>query len=83
MVTTTVSELHPADEPRVRLTREQLFERIMSLNPTATVGFLSEFDEEPLRNYLDHLLAAQEPRGRGARWSRPGDAPAIVGRVAV
>jgi hypothetical protein len=55
-------------------------ERIISINPTATVSFLSRFEERPLKRYLEHLTAAQEPRGRTAWWLRPGDSPAFVVR---
>ncbi len=60
------------------LSRSQLIERIITHNPTASVEFLEDFSESALRNYLDHLLSAQIPRGRLARWVRPGDTPGIV-----
>lgn len=60
------------------LTRGQVIERIMTLNPTAGVEFLGGFSERSLRSYLDHLASAQIPRGRMARWVRPGDTPGIV-----
>lgn len=60
------------------LTRGQVIERIMTLNPTAGVDFLADFSERSLRAYLDHLASAQIPRGRAARWVRPGDTPGIV-----
>lgn len=62
--------------------RAQLVELIVSLNPTATPAFLGQFEDGMLRGYLDHLTAVQEPRGRGARWLRPADSPAIVAREA-
>ncbi len=58
-------------------TRERLVERIREANPSATTGWLASFDEDALALYLDHLEAACEPRGRGARWVRPGDTRAI------
>lgn len=63
------------------LSRSQIMERIISINPTATVAFLSRFEERPLKRYLEHLTATQEPRGRSAWWLRPGDSPAIVVRA--
>jgi hypothetical protein len=60
------------------LTRGQVIERIMTMNPTAGVDFLADFSERSLRAYLDHLASAQIPRGRMARWVRPGDTPGIV-----
>lgn len=63
-----------------RLTREQVVDRIITINPTATTSFLSKFNEESLGRYLDHLLATSGPRGRFARWVRLGDSPAILAR---
>jgi hypothetical protein len=63
-----------------RLTRQQTVERILEINPTATSTFLERFDDRPLKQYLDHLVAASSPRGASARWVRPGDSPAIVTR---
>lgn len=60
------------------LTREQVVDRIMTINPTAAPDFLARFKSQPLRNYLDHLLSAQQPRGRHSGWLRPGDSPAIM-----
>lgn len=66
--------------PRSKLSREHLIDGIIAMNPTATVTFLSRFSDTDLRGYLDHLLSAQEPRGRSAAWVRPGDSPAILVR---
>src|SRR5262249_45150337 len=60
------------------LSRTQLIERIITHNPTASIQFLDGFTQAALRHYLDHLIAAQVPRGRFARWVRPGDPPGIV-----
>jgi hypothetical protein len=62
------------------LTRAQLVNRILELNPSASHSFLVEFTEEALLEYLDHLTIAHEPRGRG--WIRRGEMPAIVAREA-
>jgi hypothetical protein len=76
----------PASEPLEsssqpsRLTREQVVDRIIMINPTATAQFLDRFRDESLEKYLDHLVVASGPRGRNSRWLRPGDSPAIVGR---
>lgn len=64
-----------------RLTREQVVDRIITINPTATAEFLDHFSEVSLGKYLDHLIAASGPRGPQSRWDRPGDSPAIWGRV--
>jgi hypothetical protein len=65
-------------EPALR--REQLIERIMRLNMYASPDFLASFSEARLEEYLEHLTAAQEPRGSGRGWVRPATTPAIVWR---
>lgn len=80
---TTLGEIRVAptvNVPRSKLSREHLIDGIIAINPTATVAFLNRFPDAALRGYLDHLLSAQEPRGRSAAWVRPGDSPAIVVR---
>lgn len=64
------------------LSKMQITERIIAINPTATTDFLNAFGAKALKRYLEHLTAAQEPRGRRAWWLRPGDSPAIVSRAA-
>lgn len=64
------------------LSKNQLTERIIAINPSATTDFLNSFGEKALKRYLEHLTATQEPRGRTAWWLRPGDSPAIVARSA-
>jgi hypothetical protein len=59
------------------LTRAQLVDRIAAMNPSATPEFLARFGEQSLGNYLEHLVSAQEPRGRTARWVRRNETPAI------
>lgn len=71
----------PAARTQPDLTREQAIEQIRALNPSATVAFLNMFEAPALLTYLEHLLAAQEPRGRAARWERPGGSPAITAWV--
>lgn len=72
------TELSPA--PRLHLSREQVVDHILTINHSATAEYLAQFAERELNTYLDHLLNSQEPRGRFARWDRPGDAPAIMTR---
>lgn len=62
--------------------RERLIEQIVEINRTAVTEFLGQFDANALRSYLDHLEAAQRPRGRMARWVRTGSAPATECREA-
>ncbi|MDX2018325.1 MAG: hypothetical protein SFY95_11900 [Planctomycetota bacterium] len=73
-----------------------LIERIMELNPSASVHFLSRFNETSLREYLEHLLLQRElaPRTGEAtlptdpvvmvtrRWVRPSGRPGILSREA-
>lgn len=69
----------PAELPRTGgLTPQQVVGHIIELNPTASADFLAQFEPASLSLYLEHLLASQEPRGRGSSWRRPGDTPAIV-----
>jgi hypothetical protein len=62
--------------PRSGLTREQLLDRILTLNTTATTDFLVSFSTRELDMYHEHLQAASTPRGRNARWIRENTAPA-------
>jgi hypothetical protein len=73
-------ERRSTDSPR--LTREQVVDRILHLNPTASGDFLEEFDDEELGLYLSRLQVASEPRGRFARWERPTGRPGISMRQA-
>ncbi|MEX0876003.1 MAG: hypothetical protein WD114_00970 [Phycisphaerales bacterium] len=72
------ADLAPA--PRAPLSREQVVDQIISINRSATVEYLAQFEQKSLDTYLDHLLSSQQPRGGNARWDRPGDAPAIMSR---
>lgn len=60
-----------------RLSGEQVIDRILELNPTASPAFLVQFDAEALRAYLEHLLSARQPRGERSRWVRPAGSRAI------
>ncbi|MCA9281450.1 MAG: hypothetical protein H6812_08985 [Phycisphaeraceae bacterium] len=64
------------------LTQEDLVDRIRLYNPSATAQFLARFDRCELEMYLQHLIATSVPRGRGARWERPNETPAITFRIA-
>lgn len=55
-----------------------LIDEIRSHNPSAAQSFLATFTRRDLEVYLEHLGSAKEPRGRTARWLRPGDTPAMV-----
>lgn len=66
--------------PRVILSREQVVDQIISINHSATAEYLEQFEQTSLDTYLDHLLSSQQPRGKNARWDRPGDTPAMMSR---
>ena len=66
--------------PSPLITRAQLISQILELNPTATPGFLSHFDEDSLRDYAEHLAVAQRPREERGGWVRRTNVPAIVVR---
>lgn len=58
--------------------RSYLVQQILHVSPTAGVEFLARFDEESLREYLDHLSATAGQRGRQSRWIRPEGSSGIV-----
>lgn len=62
------------------LSKGQLIEQILLLNPGATLEFLADFSVSELSQYLNHLLWLQQPRSGQARWTRPGETPAVVAR---
>ena len=62
-----------------RLTREQVVDQILTINPSAGRGFLEQFGADGLGDYLERLINARSPRGRESRFVRRGDTPAIVG----
>ena len=57
-----------SEEHQSRLTREQVVERIMSMNVTATAEYLGRFGEDDLREYLRHLVSRSQ--GNMARAAR-------------
>ncbi len=65
------------------LVRPQVIERIIERNPTASEAFLEQFSDVQLRFYLDHLVATDVPRSAATPWTRPGDAPAVIGTKSV
>lgn len=66
--------------PKCDLSRSQVVDQILSINQSASVEYLAQFEQKSLDTYLEHLLSSQQPRGKHARWDRPGDAPAIMVR---
>lgn len=66
--------------PPAAMTREQVVDEIISVNPSATAEFLAQFDDGLLNKYLEHLHFTAQPRCGKTSWDRPGDAPAIMVR---
>ncbi len=62
------------------LSREQVVDRIITINHSATTDFLDRFSDPELKDYLDHLNDARKPRGRRAVRVRRTQTPAIVVR---
>jgi len=62
------------------MSRDQVLDEIISINPSATAEFLAQFADELLKKYLDHLLYTQAPRAGSGAWDRPDDSPAIMVR---
>lgn len=60
-----------------RLTREQVVDRIIQINPSAEAGFLERFPPPELKTYLSRLERTGEPRDRQSRWVRPSSATAV------
>jgi hypothetical protein len=52
------------------MNKRQLINDIREYNTTATVEFLSQFDESALKQYLEHLEGAKNRGSRIASWVR-------------
>jgi hypothetical protein len=52
------------------MSKRQLIDGIRELNPTAQATFLAQFDEQALKQYLEHLKAAQSKRVHINGWVR-------------
>lgn len=74
----TVNNRFESERAAESAERSRLMSRILELNPTASPDFLSRFPVNELGQYLQHLLVAQQPRGRMARWVRPDNVPGIA-----
>jgi hypothetical protein len=62
------------------LSKDQIIAGIQQINRSARRDWLIEFDHGALRQYLDHLQQAIEPRGGHSIWVRRNDSPAIISR---
>lgn len=74
-----LAEIH-SPVTSTRLTREQVVDRIITINRSASPAFLDRFAEPQLRHYLEHLTHTDERHE--VPWVRRGETPAIVGRSA-
>jgi hypothetical protein len=52
------------------MSKRQLIDEIRQINTTAQPQFLAQFDEQALKQYLDHLEAARQKRVRIGTWVR-------------
>jgi hypothetical protein len=50
------------------MNKRQLIEGIREINDTAQPEFLAQFDDEALRQYLEHLQQAKEKRVKVMGW---------------
>jgi len=50
------------------MNKRQLIEGIREINDTAQPEFLAQFDDEALRQYLEHLRQAKEKRVKVMGW---------------
>ncbi len=58
------------------LTKSQLIDSIQQINRSASRNWLTFFETDALRAYLDHLQHTLEPRGGDSFWIRPAGASA-------
>ncbi len=54
------------------MTKRQLIDDIRRYNATAHPKFLAQFDEDALKQYLDHLEEARRKHLRYAGWVKRG-----------
>jgi hypothetical protein len=52
------------------MNKRQLIDEIRQYNTTASVEFLSQFDDSALKQYLEHLEGAKNRVARIASWTR-------------
>jgi hypothetical protein len=62
--------MNTTDESKQAMNKRQIIDDIRRYNPTATPQFLAQFDEAALRQYLEHLEAADQKRVRIGGWVR-------------
>jgi len=60
------------------MSKAQIVESIVEINPSAPVSYLMEFPASALRSYLERLMLTREPRGGSSVWVRPGGDRSVV-----
>ena len=55
-------------EGKYAMNKRQLIDAVRQLNQTAQPEFLAQFDDDALRQYLDHLQSAFDKRLKIAGW---------------
>jgi hypothetical protein len=60
------------------MNKRQLIDDIRRLNTSVQPQFLIQFDEEALKQYLDHLEGAQRKHLRVVGWSKPAQKLRLV-----
>lgn len=58
------------------LTKAYLIDSVIELNPSVRRAWLAQFSAGEVREYLDRLRFAAEPRGASSVWVRPAPVPA-------
>jgi hypothetical protein len=65
-------------ESKHPMNKRQLIDEIRQFNPTAQPQFLGQFQEDDLRQYLEHLQAARSKQIHISRWVRQGQQVRMV-----
>lgn len=68
------TQVHGSDSG---MPRHSLIEAIRTHNPKVSPHFLTDFSDEQLRHYLDHLEWGEKPRLTAGAWEDPERSPAI------
>jgi len=82
-VADSAGQAEPVAHDSPRMTREQVMDRIIHVNPSASRSFLDQFADDSLHDYLDHLVVRERPRTMASVWVRRAGAPAMSCRVSL
>ncbi|MEM0915129.1 MAG: hypothetical protein AAGK09_11035 [Planctomycetota bacterium] len=63
------------------MTKQQMIDAIRERNRTASVEYLTSFDEDDLKTYLTRLTDLIGRRGRSSVWTRDTTEPCFVHRA--